>query len=458
MYLRASKALWRGDFPCTLPERDGDRVARNKDGSPRVGLPLDEMIKWKKTKLCDAVGYPPLLPLSTTIDWRRHGTRLGIWSRCDRDLSAWSRPFGAADVAEFVATCKSDIASALFDVQPLTNSCRPNLEVVRDLGVPVFCPHEGHVLVVAQLPQLKLRCLATLCRHWYGGAAAWLYSAFVFRQSDDPIHVVADRLRHRHRYDVDTATEESEVLRRCQLDEDLGWHTLTRAMLEVLPLGLPFELAKTILDSEYGLDRLSRKEWEGLSKVLLRDIVLELRRFLDYDPGQAIAENRGKLAQEVRHEIGLEFWLNVHNRPRHDPAPSKAWKELGGGRHGRDDLGDSQDLKTLREGVGGRVSSRWYPAEIHRQAWGFLIDDTLKLAGYALVARGFRLLAVVGEELLLEVPAHQVDRVIQEVRSTCDQAARELLRGAAPAWRAPEHQRWPALSDVRKPSETPDPV
>lgn len=443
MYARASKAL-REDSAIVneLNWENYGQIARDPSGKPEYGRALSWTLERKRKELSDAAGYSPLLPPAASDDWRNFCAAVGVWGHCDRELDSWRNLLGAADVVDFASRCTSETAEANFRVQPSVCSSRPNLMVISDLGVPVFHPREGQQFLAVRFTNLRLRCLAALCREWYGTAVAGLY--FVVRTSDNPIRVMAERLYQCQRYGhADEMNDEFGALQRNHPEEYRWWVSVTQSLLDVLPLGLPYEFTQRILEREYGLDSLHRSQWEDLSKLLVRTIAPELRNFLDYDPAQPVAENRSKSGRDARTDLGLEPWLNVYNRDRYDPSLLQTWRKLGGDRAGRDGLGNTGELKTIREGIGGRVTSRWYVAEVRRQAWLMLVDDVLKLAAYALAARGFRLLAVVGEEFLLEIPLDPVGESREEVESICGLAASELLRGAGPSCTAQVCSAWP---------------
>jgi hypothetical protein len=228
------------------------------------------MLERKRKELPDAAGYTLLLPQVVLTDWQWIPATIGIWARCDPDLRAWSDLLGAADVDHFATRFSSETASPRMRVQPNICLSQPNMRVISELGVPVFHPREGHEFLVVRLSDLRLRCLAVLCRQWYGPATAGLYP--IVRISGNPIHALADRLcqseRHGRHFGVDEMNHEFEALQQNQPEEYGHWISLAQSLLDVLPLGLPYEIYRGILEWEYGLDHLPLAKWKATSKTI----------------------------------------------------------------------------------------------------------------------------------------------------------------------------------------------
>jgi hypothetical protein len=260
----------------------------------------------------------------------------------------------------------------------------------------------------------------------------------------------------------DETDKEFDNLQEIQPEEHSRWIRLARGVLETLPLGLPAALSLRILRRDFALDEVEEAQWEGIAKVILNGAVMEMQPFLFYDVAETLAKNLEVPEQAVRQRLGVGR-LNPENRPRHDYAQSKVQQDLTRRRASppirdlvrlSDSTGKSEDapstdvgkdlLKIAEKSVAGRITSRWYPAEVRRQEWFFLIDDVIKLFAYTLVRDGFRLVGVVEDEVLLEIPLSEAaPSLTEEISSLCQKATQQLLGAAAPPCRFSWGDSWP---------------
>ena len=96
---------------------------------------------------------------------------------------------------------------------------------------------------LGRLTDLRLNCLAALCRFKYPKAICSLYS--YLRDGEDPIQRVAQKFYRRSRQ---LSIEKAEAEFRDLQGRDPGmygtWINLARGILEILPLGLPSTLTR----------------------------------------------------------------------------------------------------------------------------------------------------------------------------------------------------------------------
>lgn len=469
LYARASQSLQSGKALGGRRKWQGGTVARDRAGEPagaRAALPA--VLQRKTKELCDRMGCDPLLSQKASGDLSNLVADLGVWAGCDPELRTWSELIRAADVSKFATTCQAEVISPRFKVQPRLSSSRPNLDCIRALGVPVFRPRPRHTFLVIRLEELQLPCLAAFCRFRFHRLTALLYH--VFRSEKEPLHALAKRLfEYRGGGYSDEASRQFERLRRVSPEEYERWLRLTRGLLETLPLGLPSPLLQGVLQDEYGIVEVSEWEIERLAGLILREVAWELRLFMGYDLAEATASNTGLAENSARKRLGLGPWLNPDNRPRHDRTQARVLRDIVRGKRSRpvknlvgdqvassDAPGPSNQpkvgpelLRVLEPGMGGRVTSRWYPAEVRRQAWAFLVDDVIKLIAYVLTTHAFHLIALVDQEFVVEVPSERAnDATIRQIESLCRQAAGELLGAAGLPCRCTWQDGWPVSASV----------
>jgi len=148
-----------------------------------------------------------------------------------------------------------------------------------------------------------------------------------------------------------------------------------------------------------------------------------------YDSGdfKIRREIEGKTVREVTHSLFTKspFVFFAH--------PSTDGKQPG-----------FELLKMRTSSPGGRLTSRWFPADVRRQAWEALIGDVVKRMLYALTASGYCLFAAASNELVIEVAeACSTEEVEAAVSQICREAGAELLGAAVPHCRLSWLASWP---------------
>ncbi len=141
----------------------GDMVARNANG-----FPLTNNKNWSRcceqhssscatrkavrlTYSLDAQGRPPVNP----EHWE-------FWPACDDALWAWRQVFRMAEVARIAG--RQTVIRPRYETAPVFAQWSRIWPVYRAMSIPVFRPHPGNKFVIGQFNDLRLRCLAAVCK------------------------------------------------------------------------------------------------------------------------------------------------------------------------------------------------------------------------------------------------------------------------------------------------------
>jgi hypothetical protein len=203
-------------------------------------------------------------------------------------------------------------------------------------------------------------------------------------------------------------------------------------LLRALPGGYPISVALHALPPQNPLHQFHELEWHQLEKVFCRDVAPELARFTVDDPIHPLSITYGSSKDMGIDPNGGSRPTSqmpsvaelVRNDPRDDasdvveanfnrPRPTTVWSEI------------------VSYSPGGRLTARWYPASVYREAWQTLQNDVVKVVAYSLAAAEYRLVALAGHEFVVETPdgidESQVETAVSQI---CRDAAAMLLDNA----------------------------
>lgn len=443
-YREASSSLWSHRLARKHLEWDNQEVVRDNAGTP-VGIRdlLEAIAHSQDEGFCDIRGSLARMPQRMPSHPMAAVASLGVWARCDPTLRAVSRLVRAADVVRFADQCAGPVGHPVYSLQPFLCSSRPSLEFVRELGVPLFRPRSGHVFLVLQLSDLPLRCFIA-------------HSRYLFPRAEE------SRLASLCRSGVSEALSQALALGR---DEEE--HRRLRAILEVLPFGLSTNLLRELLAAEYGLELTEVELEQAIEQLMPLLAGAEMCYFLVDgfdDPGSAgfdLADRR------VRLGLGLSGTVSPQGSSRHedlkvaaqekaagplirrDPRRLRAWATQGESAFAVTPNQVSWDKPVMEVTLGGRVTSRLPVPQARRQGWEYLVGDVVKAITYALALREFHVVAVAGNELVLEVPLVAKQRETERrIDALCKHASLELMRCSAPPCSFSWQSRWPTPQEA----------
>jgi hypothetical protein len=461
-YQRASEILYRdGDTRACFEWSDSDSngmvVKRSEDGLPMYKA------KYLKTWLRNlGESFRDIHNLPAKIPCKHDGApsfdpeRWGIWSACNLKLRAWRDLQRSAHLALHL-----DGATRLrpvYSVVPVLKSRAPDLLALRSLGLPVFCPREGRVFVVGELPLLKVICFAAIHQDGSHTPRGRLIGHFL--RTKEPREQIAGELWAfaTRQYRPSTVVDDEEAISahpRPNLDESLErfaetkesdpdvffrWIEVAVRLLETVPLGLPEEYLRSLLEIEHPWNDMCGVDLHELAAVWLRQVIPEIGEFLDDDVHRRLArilrltpgEGVDLLAErEFINTTDAALRNDLHRRRKGSPL----WQFIGEVR--RKQLkpqlpsdGEIVDLVLMRRvrTPAGRVIGPAFCAEVRRQQLELLADEVMKPVAYSLTANAFRVVAVVDGQFVVELPVLEAtDDTLRQICCLARDASHTIL-------------------------------
>jgi hypothetical protein len=440
---------------------------RWKTGGPAAEVALDEsgrpaakkqvLRQWLAAKLASTPGLHgiPFRPPSSVED--RISTSPGLWGELaliDPLLRAWSGLVSAADAMRSLGglgKVGDRLLRPSYEVLPRATSTGPNLEQLRRLNSSAMSPSAmfeappSYALLVVELRDLELRCLAEICER--SGMESKL--AELFRAGEDPIRYTAaalysDALFLRddpHWKEGLDALNQQNPLRYGQ------WLHLARTFLQGAARSLAHEHIRDLLHQDLGeqLTLVNVVRAYGLVVGIIPELesylsdqtVNRVRGALGIDfmemplllesvtyPGEFSVHLRDLLAGRCEDNALLALLSELNTDP--------VWRERLA--KGRGDLDVYKDifLKEIVTGT-GRVRGGMESHQADAAAYLDLADDVRKVVLDAIEAPGLNPVALAGDEIVLLVPeqamkaAGAIEAATEEIRSLVEGAAREFL-------------------------------
>lgn len=316
---------------------------------------------------------PADIPQGATGKVTLNPERWGIWPACDRTLWAWRHLHRMAELAR-LADCGDHVARR-YELLPALCSYQPNLEVYRQLGVPVFVPTPQHVFLVLRMPHLRWWCFGAVCVRENLLASTDSRMLMHIRWQRNPLETAAAELH----FQAENVGEDAAFPRAFQNLRSTNpavyqqWLDITQAVLDTSLLGLPVELQRHVINHEYGLD-LPPNRLTQLVELLAEHVVYELRLYREDRIAARLAARQGHTAQQMIYRIA-----------RQENAAGANRSNLNG-QAGR----GARRLHTFRAWtLGGRPTSRATQLDVQRQqVFGTADEVLLEIAFAALSVRG----------------------------------------------------------------------
>jgi hypothetical protein len=444
-----------GTFQLLKRGRDG-RARRRKDGSPDIdprrqkrwlGEVSDSIRGFHQTECLAPLGQDGL-PSANPEDWRE--------SRDEhRLLSAWFDLSTAPEVGRSFAAAADGRVRPAYEVLPRLHSRQPDLDFVQRLGLhDAFEPTPAHVFCKLRLTDVALRCLAAECLHRFRKSAL----ADLFVRHDDPIEHGAAAL-------AELPRAEFTALRQAKPSLHEHWRRVARAILVAAPRGLSVDRVAEIVCDAAGQGEVAPAQVKAWHKRLCYVTFPELSQYLADDTFDVMAWNMGTTTATLCWYLDRYFpsavppprqlrkWFQQYGRLRGPiketlTALIQHCAESEAVRKALETQAPEQELYRVlfvrrAATLAGRVRGGLSFAQARGAAYLDLADDAIKSAVFAVVAGGFRAVAVVGETALVELPeGPDVIAQVAQARHLAQQGAQAALPGVPAACAADLLTSW----------------
>ena len=220
--------------------------------------------------------------------------------------------------------------------------------------------------------------------------------------------------------------------------------SLTEALLVAAIHGLPTELLSTFLETEYDVHAYSLTKLRELIQLLANDVVYELTPFLEDATLNMIGARQGESFQEVqKHFLNADFPGSSAAALRNQLEPGRrrrphqhVLKPTPNTRNAADPY--EYRAFTLR----GRPTRRADQVAVRSQEVFMAADEVMMELAFALVNSRYHLLALAGEEFLLEVAESSVEFERAQVQVVVQQWVDDLLEGVPVSVTVEACDRW----------------
>jgi hypothetical protein len=456
-YITASREIFGNQVARRCFEWSNDAVRRDDKGFPVTVK--EKLLHWlgeKDNRLFDVQHEPAAIPRPKGHP-SLNPEMWGVWAGCDPHLSAWREVCRMAEMGRIIGAT-GDIHPR-YATLPSLRSEEPNLAVYRSLGVPIFVPTDGYAFVVGRLIDLRMRCLAAVClkRGYSSIGIARLYNYLLCEPN--PLVVAAAELRlkaslqlsselylsnlKKHGYDPEAVDQET-VEKFLELKPRTAghWLRLTEALISIAPLGLPEALAKWLLKNDYGLD-LTERQVQRLQAAIAESVAFEISAVREDATFEILTRNLDLTANEAQRKfgsfgdpesIGPNILRDIKRKPTRSPVTGqiKRSSQTQAGFRSSSPLRKKDFVETRGASLGGRVTTKTTSVAARRQEFLVSVDDVMLSVAHALVASGYRLVGIAGDEFVVEIPETQaIDDERERIRMISTQASRRLLGGPA---------------------------
>jgi DNA polymerase I-like protein with 3'-5' exonuclease and polymerase domains len=376
---------------------------------------------------------------------RRITTSIKYWSQYaerSRFLSAWAKLEEVAKLCQFFAGLKADRIHPRYTTLVRTGrtSCHgPNIQQLpREGGFrEMIVPSPGYVFLGIDYSFIELRTLATVCENRYGKSRL----ADVIRHGVDPHSFTASM------FEGISIGDFAELPNKKQL----------RQRAKALNFGIPGGLGAASLVSyaatAYGVD-LSFEQASSFRDRLISEVYPELSDYLKEDPVEALSHNLLTSGFRVRAAFGTDGVIGAVKRIVAGKGKAsgaeypkgfidRVWdslKALNQSRRLADRIANREACEELSRDLffspvvtlTGRLRGRVGFSQSRNTPFQAIAADGAKLALWELYREGFRVVAFVHDEVLIELPrsaphteaANRIDRIL------CD--AMQQLTGSIP--------------------------
>lgn len=433
-------------------KRDSEgRLLWTSKGKPQQSTSqLQQMLLIELDRFKEASGSEMALPLSGK--GQGISTRAQDWEplRCSsRLIHLWLELNETSKLMQLVPDPGVDHVYPRYNPLVATGrtSCsKPNIQQVpRSGGVrELFVPAPGHVFIGADYSCLELRTLAHVCRKRFGESRL----AEIFEQGIDP-----------HEYTAQLMLSLNDQAMAKLKQEDPSTFKAERQKAKAINFGVPGGMGAASLRDyaakTFGVE-MSLEDAEHLRFRLIDDVYPEIGLYLQEDAMEVIAANLQCTANTLWHRFGMIYdrqgWLpsnllriargevlKASGEPYKEYWLDKVWGGLTDCNNNPDLVADlcrrvgSPQLERRLSGRTvvtdtGRFRSGCTYCQARNTPFQGLAADGAKLALYRLVRSGWRVVAFIHDEVIVEVPVSEdVEAKGKELREVMVNAMAEVV-------------------------------
>lgn len=347
----------------------------------------------------------------------RISTSVKFWSQYSERslfLAAWIKLEETAKLCQFFAGLKADRIHPRYTAMVRTGrtSCRsPNIQQLpREGGFrEMIVPTEGFVFLAIDYSFIELRTLATVCEQRYGASRL----ADVIREGVDPHSFTASMFEGISIEDFGTLANKKQL----------------RQQAKALNFGIPGGLGAASLvayaQSTYGVD-LSFEQAQAFRERLIEEVYPELAEYLSDDPIEALSHNLKTSGYRIRAAFETDGALGAAKRivagkgrasgeEYGEAFVDRVWNSLQALNQNRrfaDQIKQREAGEQLSRDLffgpvvtpTGRLRGKVGFSQARNTPFQGLAADGAKLALWGLYRAGFRAVAFVHDEVLIELP------------------------------------------------------
>ncbi|MCE9560535.1 MAG: hypothetical protein K8U57_00640 [Planctomycetes bacterium] len=459
---------------------DGEIVVRKQNGHIRDTKAMRGWLPRAAGRLVDRLNLPAPIPRTPDGSPTSNPEHWGHWLACDRSLWSWRELRRMAEILRFTSAAVP--LTPRYELFPHLRSFEPNLAVYRQLGVPLFRPRPKHILLAGRIPDLRLRCFTALGlqRSYFSRGSSRLAGYFLPREN--PVATVAGELYvanalrcsdlaseensgpNRGKGNDDEIGSDRESRRRAaerryatlQQDAPLeaeAWLRRTEGLLAAAILGIPESSLGVFLECEYQDAGIGSLEASHLMRLLTSEVVTELRVCLEDRTTGIVWAQRGRSAQDemihransaypetysaqVRNSLQRSGIASLNLKPDLHPAHAV------GDRPPSDSEAGTQPFLVRGKSLGGRITARGSQAVVLHQEVLQSADEVVLEVAFALLAGGYCLLGIAGNEFVVEVPEHDAAKDQSRITELAISGAARILGRWANAVTLERCDRW----------------
>ncbi len=413
---------------CFRWNEHGEKVLDGGNGSPGYHpKALKAWLQGFSKKFCDMDGQPISIPLVAEKAPSFEPEDWTPWAACDPSLRAWRDLVRSCRVTQQLDNPAA--RQVEYGIVPTLRARAPDLTAFRSLGVAAFTPEPGKKFLVGTFPHLMIRSFYTVWWRSRSGIEHHTADLWQDRPFDDVIQEFLVNTRSQalvpagHRPTMQPPNwlpppDYVAELRRDAPEEYRRLRCIAECFLDALALNLPDELLKPFAEA-YDVDLM-----EGQAQVLWstflaqvfegapEDFAAEYRRTLER---LADLFERPRREEEIERlaapaEFERTAWAALRNALVSRKPDSHIWRWIHQVQPGSRRAGLTDDqivdavLKTAKHSVAGRVIARASYPEARRRQVAFHADEVMKSLIYHLVAHDLPLVAVAGNQFVLELP------------------------------------------------------